>query len=405
MKTKLFFGVLVSVFLFVGRVFAQGTEFPHFPVIELDREEGIIGIFGEIDVRTPLSFEIVVGNIPNPQVLILDSPGGSVHSALTIASRVHGMKMATLILEEGECFSACSMIFLAGRERYAFGALGVHQISSSNGQANWTAGQIAIADIIDVLTRFEVPPALLSIMLRTPPDDMYVFDENEKDAFGFLGVSPGVDKQTNDLVSSKNLTEPQTWRGKAIHGELVSNGKSWYSWLFQDGSTIFQTPNGDLLHGTYRITERGSVCYLYVGSSQEVCRTPRQVDGKVRWYDDSGEYVSYITKVEPRALPPSAAPNYFSKEVSEHITGDSCALVVAARPTVSEARNYAASQIADKRFLTGYRSKNGWVAISIGTLKPHEREPVMTKWKASGRIPEDSYCATGSAFVEAIDLR
>lgn len=80
-----------------------------------------------------------------------------------------------------------------------------------------------------------------------------------------------------------------------------------------------------------------------------------------------------------------------------------CALIVASRSTISQARAYTKG-ISDKRHLQIFKSSNGWYAISIGTLKPSEVEPVMARWKASGKIPKDSLCSSGKRYVAEMSL-
>lgn len=80
-----------------------------------------------------------------------------------------------------------------------------------------------------------------------------------------------------------------------------------------------------------------------------------------------------------------------------------CALVVASRETMSEVRSYVRS-ISDQRYLQIYKSSNGWYAISIGTLKSHEVDPVMRRWRASGKIPQDSLCSSGRGYIAEISL-
>lgn len=391
-------------------VTAQTAKYPYYPVIEIDRDKGIFGIVGEIDFRTPLSFERILENIPNPKVLVLDSPGGSVHSALAVASRVRGMGLKTVIREDDGCYSACSMIFFAGATRVAYGELGVHQISYSSGDDDLVSGQFALADILEVLTEFDVPPQVMGIMLRTPPEKMYVFSHEENVRFGFYGsrVAAAPKQKVATPNSSSNagsidLLNPTTWRGKRIQGELVENGKVWFSWLHSDGRTTFQTTKGERLFGTYRITN-GYVCYRYNGSTSEACRTPRRVDGRIGWFDVKGNYVSYVAGIESKSLASVSKNINVVASVAEHIKPNECALVVASRPTVQDARAYVVENVQDRRFVMGYMSENGWIAITIGTLKPHEVDPTLKRWKASGKIPMDSYCSTGTKYVAVVNI-
>ncbi len=85
------------------------------------------------------------------------------------------------------------------------------------------------------------------------------------------------------------------------------------------------------------------------------------------------------------------------------IQPNECALVVASRRTVSDARAYAAN-ISNKSYLKIFQSSNGWYAISIGTFKPRKVEPIMAKWKLSGKIPRDSYCSRGDNYIAEVPL-
>ena len=436
---------MVWALVFASPALSQSAQNPHYPVVMLDRDKGVFAIVGAFDFRTPLSFERVLENIPNPRVLVLDSPGGSVHSALAIASRVRAMGLKTVVNEDDGCFSACSMVFFAGASRIAYGDLGVHQISTASGNDDLVAGQFALADIIEVLGDFDVPAEVMAIMLRTPPEDMYVFSRQENIRFGFYGGAAAAPKPkpkvkkpqrgvgSNDVASrvatsplveptqpsdkkksgsqsassnsakGVNVYDPSTWRGKTIQGELVEDGKRWYSWLHTDGRTTFQTTSGKRLYGRYRISN-GYVCYRYDGSTSEACRTPRSVNGRVGWYDTKGKYVSYIAGVKSISLSSVAGSSGLVPSVAEYIRGDECVLVVASRPNVAEARRYVFDNISDRRYLKAFKSKNGWIAITIGKLKPHEVDPTLARWKKSGKSPQDSYCSTGKKYTGGVDI-
>ncbi|URK86690.1 hypothetical protein LP421_20820 [Rhizobium sp. RCAM05350] len=90
----------------------------------------VIMLNGEIDIGSALNFRRALQAAPNAKLLTLNSPGGTVQMALLIADDVHERGISTYIAKESGCHSACAIIFLAGVERQADGALGVHQISS-----------------------------------------------------------------------------------------------------------------------------------------------------------------------------------------------------------------------------------------------------------------------------------
>src|SRR5690606_28155031 len=120
--------------------------------------------------------------MPGILQLELDSPGGNVMAALEIANKVHALGLRTRIGSGQDCASACSLIFLSGKQRQATGQLGVHQLSA-RGEGNLAALQFVISDILDAFQRFGVDPRVTKHMLTTPPADMYYFSDYEKDDY------------------------------------------------------------------------------------------------------------------------------------------------------------------------------------------------------------------------------
>jgi hypothetical protein len=151
-------------------------------VDEADASTFFIG--GEIDARSALNFDRAISAFGEPKTLVLMSEGGLVNESLIIAGRVRRLGIATYVPDGKGCYSACSFIFLAGEPRFADGELGVHQISSS--ENDLALGQIAISDILDVLSDFDTPDELLVDMFRTPSDQMHILSVDEKIKYGFL---------------------------------------------------------------------------------------------------------------------------------------------------------------------------------------------------------------------------
>ena len=142
----------------------------------------VIELNGEITSGSALAFRRTLLAAPDARILVLNSPGGSVTAGLLIADDVHTRKLATVIPAGSTCASACSYIFLAGNERQADGRLGVHQMWAE--QPDLEAAQMSIADVIDTLNRFGTPIGVVTIMFRTPPDDMYYFSADEAVRYG-----------------------------------------------------------------------------------------------------------------------------------------------------------------------------------------------------------------------------
>lgn len=146
------------------------------PFSYLEQFPGAIFLNGPIDIRSPLAFKRALQAHPGVRVVVLNSIGGSVQAALLISEEIHEKQLITYIPEGSECVSACSYIFFAGHARMAQGKLGVHQIW---GTTDVETAQLNLSDVIEVLSKYDVSPTVITKMLRTPPTDMYVFSAAE----------------------------------------------------------------------------------------------------------------------------------------------------------------------------------------------------------------------------------
>lgn len=182
-----------AVLFFTGLGSASEKVFGPFRWDSLEPQ--VIELRGEIDSGAALNFRRALSAAPQANLLRLNSPGGLVTIALLIADDVDQRRMSTNIPLGAECYSACSFIFLAGVDRVADGRLGVHQISQNS--PDLQSAQLAISDILDVLNRFSTPTEVLTVMFRTPPDQMYVFSQQEIAALGINRV--GGDRTSRPL--------------------------------------------------------------------------------------------------------------------------------------------------------------------------------------------------------------
>lgn len=142
-----------------------------------DAKPDVIAMNGLVEQGTALDFRRALRAAPQAKLITLNSGGGNVQAGLLIADDINQQGLTTYIPKTSKCYSACSYIFLAGKERKVDGALGVHQISSDS--PDLVGAQLAISDIIEVLSRFDTPPEVMQVMFKTRPDDMHVFSQEE----------------------------------------------------------------------------------------------------------------------------------------------------------------------------------------------------------------------------------
>jgi peptidoglycan hydrolase-like protein with peptidoglycan-binding domain len=148
----------------------------------------LIVLNADITDQTPAEFDRALAARPDVRIVALNSPGGSVDSALRMADEIHKRGLTTFVPADMGCYSACAYIFFAGIDRQAQGELGVHQISAE--VADLVLAQTTLGDVLDAMQSFGVDQRVISHMLRTPPDDMYVFSQAELADFGITSGDP-----------------------------------------------------------------------------------------------------------------------------------------------------------------------------------------------------------------------
>jgi hypothetical protein len=156
------------------------TEFGAFS-LPVDQPELIV-LNADITSVTSLDFDRALAARPEARIVALNSPGGAVDSALTMARKIHKLGLSTYVPPQMGCYSACAYMYFAGAGRQAAGELGVHQISSEVADVVFT--QSTLGDVLDALEEYGVAQPVISKMLRTPPDDMYIFSGEEIEALG-----------------------------------------------------------------------------------------------------------------------------------------------------------------------------------------------------------------------------
>jgi hypothetical protein len=146
-----------------------------FHAVSLDEHVEIIEAMGPIISGDTDRLRIVLRDLPPTKhisAITLDSPGGSLTEAQSLADFARTMHGAVGVLSGAKCASACFLIFAAGNHRFmaADALIGVHSASE---QGSETVGSVASTMIIarEAVT-LGVPPLIVSKMVQTPPGRM-----------------------------------------------------------------------------------------------------------------------------------------------------------------------------------------------------------------------------------------
>jgi hypothetical protein len=128
----------------------------------------VLEIAGSFSWSVPQNLQVALDAAPQVRVVSLNSPGGHVAPAMEVAEIVHSRGLTTYV--DRFCASACTLVFLAGRERWlAPGArLGFHQ-ARAPGFSTAEADAVLRA----AYERLDLPSAFIARALRTPPSNLW----------------------------------------------------------------------------------------------------------------------------------------------------------------------------------------------------------------------------------------
>ena len=110
---------LLSIVLgmwFASLAGATSSQQPRTPGIPSDRDR-IIVVSGTIKRGDHHEFHKLLDEV-NPDIVMMDGPGGFVEDALIMAEDIHDRGLKTLVGPRHACVSACAIMFLSGRDKY-----------------------------------------------------------------------------------------------------------------------------------------------------------------------------------------------------------------------------------------------------------------------------------------------
>ena len=113
-----------------------------------------------------------------PDLIVLDGPGGKLLEAILIGREIRKRGLATAIGQNKTCASACALIYLSGRKKYAGrgAAIGLHSASDDQGRRDPGANQF----MLNYLVRVGVPAKLVRNVLVASPNTMRWLDERDR---------------------------------------------------------------------------------------------------------------------------------------------------------------------------------------------------------------------------------
>ncbi len=263
-------GLVSLAFLYAGTCVAVGQTFGSFTAVP---DQNAVILNGPIEPDSVVDFENALIATGEVKTVVLNSPGGQVVAALQIAQSIYEQKIMTLIAEESDCASACSILFFAGQKRVALGALGVHQMSSSS-EGSMSGVQYLLADVLSAFDAYGVDGRVLQRMLRTPPGDMYYFSLEEKEILG-------IDQYANTVHQAGRVSFDSYPPSQVISGSITLpdfQGRDRWARMFRTriSDAVSAGPN---FAGHFTVVEIGCgmscrLAYVVDAASGQVFRFP-----------------------------------------------------------------------------------------------------------------------------------
>jgi hypothetical protein len=146
----------------------------------------------------------------------LESPGGSLTSAMAIGELVRDGGFDTGVAERGKCYSACVLILAAGvRRTVATGKIGVHRPYFDRGLhtpgaallEDSQSGQIITGDVQRYFDRMGMRDGLMDAMMKVPSQFMRHLTSREVAVYGLDNTVPC--KIVEPVVAADTVDEPE----------------------------------------------------------------------------------------------------------------------------------------------------------------------------------------------------
>jgi len=205
--------------------------------------------------------------IVNPEtvVLALDSLGGDLVSALSVAQNIRSSGSTgylVVIGEDAKCYSACTIILAAGYQKVVYGTVGLHrpylssELANSYGYTDLKKFYDSLHEKLNVYFKsVNINGGVLDIMWSTPSHSVHIMTQNELSATG-LGINDSILTE-KDNIKLRQMCGPDglsmkenfinTW-GKCLEDNNQEAGSSPECWKLakSENQTYFNCryPNG-----------------------------------------------------------------------------------------------------------------------------------------------------------------
>jgi ATP-dependent protease ClpP protease subunit len=187
-----------------------------------------ITFVGAIDAKSANDVASLLDFDARTKTLNINSPGGNLDAAMAIGRLLRRNRMFIIIPKDGECVSACVMIY-AGAVLRSAGKIGIHrpylnQFIGSQLQApdklrsNY---EQMLQTLRAYLRDMNVSERLAEDMMKIAPADVRYLSDDDLNGYGLTWIDP-IEQETNDLQEARSMGLD---RQEHIRRQALANAK------------------------------------------------------------------------------------------------------------------------------------------------------------------------------------
>ena len=203
--------ILLGIIATLGSLEASASA-AEIQLLKGNAGKTFISISGKIEQQDPINFAKAV-TASKVDTVILDSPGGSVNSALEIGRLIRARGMSTVITRNSYCVSACGLIWVAGARRILTpGArVGFHATYTTRDSMRMESG-VGNALIGRYLTLLDLPERAVVFATTAGPEKLNWLDSDNKGSSGIdlETIEGGYPNQATVAASLKSSVLPES---------------------------------------------------------------------------------------------------------------------------------------------------------------------------------------------------
>ena len=156
-----------------------------------------ITMTGKIGLADEQKFIAALRYTPNFRKLVVNSPGGSIKEAYLIGKGLRTGSYEVQVADNGECVSACTLLFAAAAERSAYNSSRIAVHSASTIQADGTRkaetdDDLAVtARLARYMKDWGTPPVIIGKMIGTPGKEIATLTDSDLQAWNVRILTAG----------------------------------------------------------------------------------------------------------------------------------------------------------------------------------------------------------------------